>query len=49
MVVPPKLKEDELVVKRKEWDKAKSLLGKTVTRMGVVPAEFEKLGVLHTE
>ena len=49
VVVPPQLKEDELLVKRKEWDKARSLLDKTVTRMGVVQAEFEKFGLLDIE
>ena len=42
VVVPPELKEENLLVKREEWDKTKSLLDKTITRMVVVQAEFEK-------
>ena len=41
--------KDELLVKRKEWDKTKSLLDQTLKRVGAVQAEFEKLGLLHIE
>ena len=49
LVVPPNLKEDELLVKRKEWNKAKSLMDETLTSMGVVQAEFQELGLLQIE
>ena len=43
VVVPPKLSEEEWLVESKEWDKAKNLLDKTSTRMGVQQANYDKL------
>ena len=43
-------KEDELWVKRKEWDNAKHLLDRTVVRVGChLQGEFRTLFLVETE